>query len=88
MKPFFIILILFVIVAIINSIRFSIYKKKFMKEHQLCPECGEKLVYELFDIETDSRDSKIGKTHFSHGVKYYPVMTCPKCYYTIKLTNE
>lgn len=81
-----ILLIFGIVLAISSLIRHTIYKRKFIKEHHICPECGEELNYEIFDIETGG--ISIGGRHFSHGVKYYPVMTCPKCYYTIKLYED
>ena len=77
----------FIIVLIVNQIYISLKVKKAKKKNLICPECGEKLKHEVFDIELDSKEARVGTTHFTNGVKYYHVMTCPKCYYTIKLDD-
>ncbi len=74
-------------VFVINKIKTNIQVKKFKKLNLKCPKCGTLLQHEVFDIELDSKEATIGTTRFDHGVKYYHVMTCPKCYYTVKFED-
>ena len=90
MNDFYVILgaiVVFALVIVVKIIRSKIEVARIKKLHLKCPQCGEALVHEVFDIEVSGKDATIGRTRFSSAVKYYDVMTCPKCYYTVKMDD-